>query len=228
MIAGLIRRCGLLAALLLAAHLAHAGIYGGYNYPSSGNCSPICDGVRATYVVPTPVYVGHTAENTDGAFFWVGINTGINTCSGSAGNGPLMQLGIASSITSTGTQFHRTWWEAAPCNNVQYTDAFAVSPGDVIFVELLCTSNCTTGDSTQVWQTTWTNITTSQTSQTTHTGFKVWMDRVAIGIEPWGDYPSNTVRPIDFTPVKFINPQVHQGGNWINLPNLGDAPAAKA
>lgn len=215
--------------LFLVPASAGAGINGGYQ----GNCAAIlgtayCDGVRVTVNVPTPVYVGTNSEAQDVGLIWVGLagDSSHGACSGGNKLNPLVQLGIEPTVTSSSVVTLPAWYEQFPCNSINTYGPPVISAGDAVTIELLCTSNCTPGDSTGVWQFTWNNLTTGITTSRTDTGYRVWGDTVYVVIEEQGSGVNSAgYQPIgSVSPIKFINAQMHmQGGGWVALPMVGAA-----
>ena len=219
---------GLLAALLCttAISAAQGAGWGGYKY-SCSDAGVFCDGVRVTFIEPAG-YAGTIGEDKDSAFAWVGIQGdagqgGAQCTNGSGTNNPLLQFGTAPTQFANGTQTHQTWWEAAPCNNVQNFGSLVVNAGDSVSLEQLCTANCTAGNASAVWQFTWTNNTTAVSPQvTTVTGWNVYGDNAIAVIEGTSAGVDNTgFQPLHFGRMKFSGMQVHYSGAWHTVPISG-------
>jgi hypothetical protein len=212
---------GLLALLLctLLTAAAHAsGGYGGYSY----NCSPTCDGIRVTYIEPVGTYLGTNGEVSNTATLWVGLdgNTHGTQCTlGSGTNNPLIQFGTQVIALPSSATTHTTWYEEFPCNNITPFAGPTVNGGDTVFIELLCTANCTAGDINGQWQMTWKNVTTGSQVQHTETGYQVFGDHAWAVVEISSAGTNSTgFQPLIFPAVKFIHAEIHQSGSWIPMP----------
>jgi len=206
-------------AALFTASPALANPYAGWTY----TCSPICTGVRMTYVEPVPLYVGKLAETADASLIWVGIESGAGHTA-ACNDGPLVQHGTAPIIYKDNAfpETHNTWHQEYPCDGLSGTTAtINAEAGDTIFLQLLCTANCTQGSTTASITYTWTNLTKNLTVNLVRplngTGNPVvtatmYWDQADFIIEGKVPYP------IGMAPLKIIHPQVFQGGVWVPVP----------
>lgn len=202
----------LLASLLVWSAAYAAGGYGGYKF----NCSTICDGVRFTYIEPVGTYTGTNGEVSNVATIWAGLQGNANR--GSGCSNPLIQFGTEPIAFPAAPTTHTTWYEEFPCNGITSWAGPTINGGDTVFVQLLCTSSsttCGTGDSTDVWQMTMTNVTTNTTVQRTDTGYTVYGDNAWAVVEiSSAGTNSAGFQPLIFPPIKFIHAEVHQSGTW--------------
>jgi hypothetical protein len=218
------------------------GAGAGYFFPNPANgntCGTsggVCDGVRATFIAPTPIYAGTNGEAQDSAFIYVAIfgspsGHGAQCTFGAGGNNPLLQFGVEAFILANNAISYTTWWEAFPCNHVTSFGSLVVNPGDQITLELLCIANCTTGNVNANWQMTWKNDSTGLSQSRTDTGsWTVYMDFAQVAVEQTGTGVDDAGgQPLHFTtPVQVWNVQVHQVGvGWIPMAVLGESPAAR-
>ena len=141
--------CGLVAS---AQAQTNGHGYVGYQYPVSGNCSPVCTGAAVTVTIPK------TFSGSSTVFAWIGITapgTGTTICSDCLG-----QFGFG---YTSGSLY--IWWEMAcggggsACNSVEHVSGLTVSLGDTLTLYMSCASNCT-GSSSETWTLTLTDITT--------------------------------------------------------------------
>jgi hypothetical protein len=200
----------LFAALLvlLCASQARAqqasSLYAGITYPGhSGFCSPLCVGVKASWIVPAVTFDtgGVAVSGAQSMATWIGIQNG----------GSLAQLGTISTANAGSSPVYDSFYEEAPDTTIQQgliTSSLPVSPGDRITASAHCTTNCTSGTAGQTWALAMTNDTTGVTWSLSPTGWHIGLGRVYFSTEFLSATPN-------FGANHFSNLMVDQGSGYV-------------